>query len=248
MTPLLFIHGTGGAAASWDAVAPLLSSRYRVIAYDRRGYGRPHAAHAEDARAILDERAPGEAAYVVGSSAGAIIALHLALLHPTRVRALALSEPPLWARKHFDPRMLAGMVRFGFYAATGRKRDAAAAFIRTVTRYRDGGNGFDALAPAMRAARLDHADDVLAELRIGTGEDLTPERLGAIRCPAALLLGSRSAPMFARAGRELAAALPQLRTLPVERAGHFMMLEQPRAFAEAILAADGDCSGKVSAF
>ena len=237
MTPLLLIHGTGGAAASWDAVAPLLASRHRVIAYDRRGYGRPHAAHAEDARAILDERAPGEAACVVGSSSGAIIALHLALLHPTRVRALVLAEPPLWARKQFEPRMLAGMMRFGFYTVTGRKRDAAAAFMRMTTRYRDGGNGFDALAPAMQATRLDHADDVLAELRIGTGEDLTPARLAAIRCPATLLLGARSAPMFARAGRALAAALPQLRTVTVERAGHLMMLEQPRAVADAIIAA-----------
>ena len=238
MTPLIFIHGTGGDAASWDAVAPLLSSRYRVIAYDRRGYGRPHAAHAEDARAVLDERAPGEAAYVVGSSSGAIIALHLALAYPARVRALALAEPPLWARKAFDLGMLAGMMTFGFHAARGDKRAAAASFIRTVTRYRDGGNGFDALAPAMQSSRLDHADDVLAELRIGTGEDLTLERLRAIRCPATLLLGTRSAPLFARAGDKLAAALPQLRTISIERAGHLMMLEQPRAFAEAVIAAD----------
>src|SRR5215471_6876256 len=112
MDPLLLIHGTGGDATTWDAVAPLLSSRYRVIAYSRRGYGRSHAAHAEDARAILDERAPGEAAYVVGSSSGALVALHLALAHPSRVRALALAEPPLWARSAFDLRMLGGMMRY----------------------------------------------------------------------------------------------------------------------------------------
>lgn len=238
MTPLLLIHGTGGDASTWDAVVPLLRERYRPIAYSRRGYGRTHAEHAEDARAILDERAPGEAAYVVGSSSGAIVALHLALAHPARVRALALAEPPLWARKQFDLRMLAGMMTYGFHAARGRKREAVAAFIRTTTRYRDGGNGFDALAPAMRELRLDHADDVIAELRIGTGEDLTPERLRAIRCPTALLLGARSAPMFARAGDKLAAALPQLRTVTVAGAGHLMMMEQPRGFADAVIAAD----------
>ncbi len=238
MTPLLLIHGTGGDASTWDAVAPRLSPRYRVIAYSRRGYGRTHAEHAEDARAILDERAPGEAGYVVGSSSGALVALHLALRHPSRVRALVLAEPPLWARKAFDARMLAGMMRYGFHLARGRKREAAAAFIRTTTRYRDGGNSFDALPATLRAARLDRADDVIAELRIGTGEDLTPARLRTIACPTTLLLGARSAPLFARLGRNLAAAMPSLRTATVDGAGHLMMIEAPAAFAAAVIAAD----------
>jgi pimeloyl-ACP methyl ester carboxylesterase len=238
MDPLLLIHGTGGDASTWDAVAPLLGARYRVLAYSRSGYGRSHAAHAADALRILDERAPGEAAYVVGSSSGAIVALHLALAHPDRVRALVLAEPPLWARKAFEPRMLAGMVQYGWNLARGRKRQAVAAFIRTTTRYRDGGSGFDALAPALREQRLDHADDVIAELRIGTGEDLTPDKLRTIACPTTLLLGARSAPMFARIGGKLAAAMPALRTVTVAGAGHLMMMEQPRAFADAIIAAD----------
>lgn len=238
MKPLLLIHGTGGDASTWDAVAPLLAPRYRVIAYSRGGYGRSHAQHAQDARAILDERAPGEAAYVVGSSSGAIVALHLALQAPARVQALALAEPPLWARSAFDLVMLGGMMRYGWNLARGRKREAVAAFIRTTTRYRDGGNGFDALPAAVRTARLEHADDVIAELRIGTGEDLTRDKLRTIACPATLLLGARSAPMFGKLGRKLAAAMPQLRTVTVDGAGHLMMMEQPRAFADAIIAAD----------
>ena len=238
MLPLLLIHGTGGDAASFDAVAPLLSSRYRVLAYDRRGFGRAHAAHAEDARAILDERAPGEAALVVGTSAGAIVALHLPLLAPERVRGLVLAEPPLWARKAADARMLAGMIGYAWHALRGRRRDAAAAFLRTVTRYRDGGNGFDALDGDARARMLAHADDVAAELRAGTGEDLTPASLATIRCPATLLLGARSSPFFARQGRKLAAAMPSLRVATVAGAGHLMATEAPRAFADAIYGAD----------
>ena len=238
MLPLLLIHGTGGDATSFDAVVPLLSSRYRAIAYDRRGYGREHAAHAADARAILDERAPGEAALVVGTSAGAIVALHLALLVPERVRGLVLAEPPLWARRAADPRMLAGMIGYAWHTMRGRRHDAAAVFLRTVTRYHDGGNGFDALDADGRARTLAHADDVAAELRAGTGEDLTPAALARIRCPATLLLGARSAPFFARQGRKLAAAMPCLRVATVAGAGHLMAIEAPRAFAEAICAAD----------
>jgi len=242
--PLLLIHGTGGDGSSWDSLVPLLADRYRVIAYDRRGYGRSHAAHAEDARAILDERAPGEAALVVGWSAGSIVALELAALHPSRVRGLVLLEPPLWEKKAFAPSLMAAMVRVLWHSARKRPRDAAAAFFRTVTRYRDGGNGFDALAPALRERLLGHADDVLAELRAGTGEALTPARLRAIGCPVTLVLGGRSLPLFAQQGAKLAAAMPSLRTVTVAAASHLMMLEVPRPIADAIVAADARASDK----
>src|SRR5262249_32761308 len=123
MLPLLLIHGTGTDASVWDTVTPLLSARHRVIAYDRRGYGRAHAAHGEGARAILDERAPGEAGFVVGWPAGGIVALELAAQHPERVRALALVEPPLWARKEGDLRMTLGMVGVLWHAARKRPRE-----------------------------------------------------------------------------------------------------------------------------
>src|SRR5262249_47468019 len=120
-----------------------------------------------------------------------------------------------------------------------RPRNATAAFFRSVTRYRDGGNGFDALDGAHREAILGHGADVAAELRsAGTGEALTRQRLAAVGRPPTLVLGARSSPFFARVGRTLATAMPQLRTVVVPRAGHLMMLEEPRAFADAISAAD----------
>lgn len=237
MTPLLCIHGTGGDATSWDTMTPLLSSRYRVIAYDRHGYGRTHAAHAEDALAVLDARAPGEAALVVGWSAGAIVALELAAQHPRRVCGLVLLEPPLWAKKAFSPPLMLAMLRVVWNRARGRSRAAAAAFFRTVTGDREGGNGFDRLDPGVRERALAHAEDVIAELDAGTGEALTPERLRAIACPATLVLGGRSIPLFARQGAKLAACMPQLRAVTVAGVGHLMMLEDPRAVADAIIAA-----------
>lgn len=39
--PLVLVHGTGAEASIWLSVAgDLAASGYRVITYDRRGYGR----------------------------------------------------------------------------------------------------------------------------------------------------------------------------------------------------------------
>lgn len=101
--PLLILAG-GDADA--DMTAPLrdvLSSRYRVITYDRRGLSRsvinpgaPHpsiATHAEDAHRLLLELT-GEAALVFGSSLGALVGLDLVARYPEQVRLLVAHEPP----------------------------------------------------------------------------------------------------------------------------------------------------------
>ncbi|MFI6156108.1 alpha/beta fold hydrolase [Kitasatospora sp. NPDC051170] len=102
---LLLIPGGTGGAASLATVAADLADTYTVAAYDPRGMGRsrlddPDAEqsveqHAEDALRLLDELSPGEPARVFGSSSGGIVALHLLLAHPDRVRRVIAHEPPL---------------------------------------------------------------------------------------------------------------------------------------------------------
>ena len=38
--PLVLVHGWPDSIRCWDRVVPLLSDRFRVIAYDQRGFGR----------------------------------------------------------------------------------------------------------------------------------------------------------------------------------------------------------------
>jgi pimeloyl-ACP methyl ester carboxylesterase len=241
-SPMLLIHGTGADGTVWRAARPTLARGHRVISYDRRGHGRSpgpapsgthaHLRHAEDGLELLERHAAREPAALVGWSSGGIIALQMAVLRPSRVRALVLVEPPLWARNHSDMRMLLAMLRV-FWHRKQRPRQATAAFYRAVCRYHDdgGGNGFDALSDERRESILVNADAVMAELSAGTGESLTPELLGRVRCPVTLLLGGRSAPMFRRVARDLGRVLPQLRIATVADAGHLMMIESPAAFA-----------------
>lgn len=84
---LLLIHGTGAATHSWRDLAPLLAKQFRVIAPDLPGHGfttgRPNAGLSMPAMA----RAAGdllktldcEPALIVGHSAGAAIAVRMAI-------------------------------------------------------------------------------------------------------------------------------------------------------------------------
>ena len=60
---LVFAHGGGGNAASWYQQVPHFLSRYRVITFDHRGFGRSYCEPSEvvstrfaaDLLAILDD-------------------------------------------------------------------------------------------------------------------------------------------------------------------------------------------------
>lgn len=94
--PVVFIHGTPGAAADWTPFLRNVPSGQRRLAVDRPGFGQsgpgaPVVALAEQARAIASLIEAGSApAVVVGSSYGGPVALQLAAGHPEVVSGVLL--------------------------------------------------------------------------------------------------------------------------------------------------------------
>jgi pimeloyl-ACP methyl ester carboxylesterase len=97
--PLLLIHGNGANTRIWGRSADDLAAAHRVIAYDRRGFGRspgPPARsmrdHVADAAALLREldAAP---AIVVGWSGGGVVAAGLAIERPELVSPSSSPSP-----------------------------------------------------------------------------------------------------------------------------------------------------------
>ncbi|MBX9778031.1 MAG: alpha/beta hydrolase [Xanthobacteraceae bacterium] len=103
-TALLSIHGSGGGYDQGLAIASeLVGDGFRVLAPSRFGYlGTPIPADASplaqaEAHAALLAALMIDRPIVVGTSAGALSAVELALRHPDRVTALILIVPATYA-------------------------------------------------------------------------------------------------------------------------------------------------------
>ena len=96
--PLVLIHGWPMSERMWDEQARVLKQYYRVIRYDRRGFGRSPAepwhegsgGHDVADLVALLRYLDVKSAYVLGHSAGGSTAMQFALDYPQQVDALIL--------------------------------------------------------------------------------------------------------------------------------------------------------------
>jgi pimeloyl-ACP methyl ester carboxylesterase len=97
--PLVLIHGWAVDRRMWVHQLPVLRRGFRVITYDRRGYGQSTSAasleqEVADLEAILAHLSIARVA-LVGMSQGGRIAVRFASQHPESVSALVLQGPSL---------------------------------------------------------------------------------------------------------------------------------------------------------
>lgn len=102
---LLVLPGGAGHPMGLEAMTARLARRFTVVTCDPLGLahgrlGQPVADQrvedwSEGARRVLDAVLPeGEQAYVLGTSAGGVVALDLLARHPERLRHVVAHEPP----------------------------------------------------------------------------------------------------------------------------------------------------------
>nr|WP_174257721.1 alpha/beta hydrolase [Phytoactinopolyspora alkaliphila] len=92
-------HGLGGNAVVWFQQLPHFASRFQVVTWDQRGFGRSSNASGRsgpetsvsDQLELLDHLGI-ESAHLVGQSLGGWVVLGAALAAPGRVRSLVLSS------------------------------------------------------------------------------------------------------------------------------------------------------------
>jgi len=99
--PILIVHPGGGTSQAWTLVARRLTTRFRVLRFDRRPY-RPASGEipmesmaGEVADVVAVASAVHERLLLVGHSSGAVVALEAAIASPEAFVGLVPYEPPV---------------------------------------------------------------------------------------------------------------------------------------------------------
>jgi pimeloyl-ACP methyl ester carboxylesterase len=239
--PILLVHPAGATASTWGSATEELARIGRVLAYDRRGYARSGgqpvrsvATHTADAAALL-EALGAPPAVVVGTSAGAAIAVDLAVRRPELVRVVIAHEFPwrfMWHRP--SGAQAVALARIGSLVLGGRQGDAAEALLRAAYSYRDGTSAWDAFPEAWRQAARDNARATLVDFRNSIGTYPSARELATVGVPVVCSYGARSPRGMVGLVRSLAAAIPTASTQQIEGAGHAAPFDAPTNFVQLI--------------
>jgi pimeloyl-ACP methyl ester carboxylesterase len=242
--PLVLVHGSAVDGHTWDEVVPELARDYRVIVYDRRGYGRSthkpvrdHRVHAADLVAVLERVAGGPAA-VVGWSSGGSIALAVATQHPDLVSSLVVVEAPFHGQRFMNASVLRTLVRLKTKQLRGQPEAALEEFLRFGSAYRTGGNAYDNLDDLHRQELRAYPAAVLAEWDphpYGVmHEHISTRAVVRSTVPLTWILGGEGSPWMAKLHDHVVRRRPDIRTVVIPGASHLMHLEKPAEFVAAV--------------
>ncbi len=97
--PVVFLHAATGSSRVWEYQIPAFTAAgYRVVAFDRRGWGRTvtdsagSQTGADDLAGLAYDHLGITRVHLVGTAAGAFVALDFALSFPQRVRSLVIAN------------------------------------------------------------------------------------------------------------------------------------------------------------
>ncbi|MEO6842647.1 MAG: alpha/beta hydrolase [Bradyrhizobium sp.] len=233
---VVLLHGAGFDHSTWSLHSRWFSHHgYGVLAPDLPGHGRsqgsplPSIADMADWTATLLESAGATKARLVGHSMGSLIALETSARHPAKVSGLSLIGAA--ATMTVGPDLL----------RAAEANDQAAIDMVSIW-----GLGFQAelggsLAPGMWMHS--GAQRVLEKCRPGVlFNDLSAcnayqgalAAAAKVTVPTTLILGERDMMTPAKAGKTLAAAIPNAKTIVLSGAGHMMMVERPDELLAAL--------------
>ncbi|MGW1991917.1 alpha/beta fold hydrolase [Embleya sp. NPDC001921] len=238
--PLLLIHGSGAAGASWGPLVPALARLHHVVRVDLPGCGQSPPAASYDVpvqagrvAALLDDLGLGSVT-VVGHSSGGYVATALAEQRPDLVGSLALiSTGPSLDALLPQPAILRVMLAPPFGPLLWSRRSDA--MIR---------KGVNATA----ARPVDIPDDMVAELRGTTyrafravmrrnrayiAERSVPERLAALEVAVLVVFGTAD-PRWDPSSAHRYAAVANARVELLPGIGHLPPCEAPEATAELL--------------
>lgn len=237
---LLLLHGIGSSAQSWRAAMTILSSRFRVIAWNAPGYGQ--SSHLEPDHPMADDYAQSfkalldaleiEAAHIVGHSLGALMTGRFARMFPQSVLSLQLASCAL-GHARYEPARREALLKSrlddvenlgvaGMAAKRGPNLLSSHASAEIVEQVVETMSLLDARGYA-QAARMLSSGDLLSDI---------PALKADI--PLHVIYGADDRITPQAVNEEAAAARPGTRLTRIPAAGHAVYIEKPDEFSTAI--------------
>jgi 3-oxoadipate enol-lactonase len=237
-TPLVFLHGIGGAARGWRGQLEFFGDRYLAIAWDMPGYGGSSplttvsiATLADALGQFLREFAGSPKPILVGHSIGGMIVQQWLANNPVAAEAAVLAQTsPAFGKPDGDWQKAFVEARLGPLDRGETLRSLAPSLVSELV-------GDDPDPPGMDLARdcMGSVPEMTyrAVVRALVGFDMR-HALKAIRIPTLVLSGSKDnnapAPMMAK----MATYVPGATYIDIEGSGHLVNLEQPDRFNRAL--------------
>jgi pimeloyl-ACP methyl ester carboxylesterase len=230
--PVVLMHPATGSVRAWELQLPAFTKAgYRVVAFDRRGWGRtesqpnsPAGTAADDLVALLDHLRI-DRIHLVGTAAGGFVSLDVALSFPKRLRSVVVANS-------------IGGVQDEEFVALGR-RIRPPEFLAMPPELREVSPSYRAANPegTRRWVELEHVSRPPGPPASAQPlkNRITFSMLETVAVPTLLLTGD--ADMYAPPPvlKMFAARIKRAESVVVPEAGHSTYWEQPDVFNRAVL-------------
>jgi len=244
-TPIVFLHGGGLSAHTWDCVIAMIRERFRCVALDQRGHGDSEwsptidyrvASHVGDIEGFIDALKL-DRPILVGQSMGGLNSIAYAIRHSDKMRAMVIVD--------VAPEISApGADRIRDFASTP-ELDSPEAFLERAVKFNPIRN------PAVLRRSLHYnlratpagkwtfkhdqrrrTDDAMKSFQ--TERVSLASQVSNIKCPTLIVRGALSDVLTDESAEKFARSLPNGRWVRIEKSGHNVQGDNPRALLDAM--------------
>lgn len=251
--PVLFLHGGGQNARTWDLVCAQLQSRYHCFALDLRGHGESDGdptlrndleTHGDDIREIVAAIGLSKLA-LVGMSLGGLSMMHYAPKNPPELAAAVFVDVApttrnrgreaahAFARGPMEFESFEAVVEEALKVNPYRPKIHHEYGLRFSFNRRTDGKWVRKKPHAPVRPQVEMSEEELREMR-ARWERMWDE-VAKIACPALVVRGGESLVIYDEDLIRFAGVLPKGRAITIPQASHTVQGDKPKALADALL-------------